>query len=285
VSLLGTALAIGLFAGAPALQDEKAAPPPLPAGGDYRIGPGDVLDIAVFDNPDLSRTPTVQTNGAIALPLLGEVPVGGLTVAEVKQKLTTLLARDYLVNPQVEVKVKEFQSQFVSVVGEVNNPGRKPLRGRTRLIDVLIEAGSFTPRASGEVVITRLEGSFEGGAKTLRLRLGGGPLTPQDQISLEVPLQNGDLITASAKYYVTVEGEVSHPNRYPIDGELTVSGAISLAGGLTRFGGNGVKVRRIDPESGKISILEVDLKSVRNGKAEDPPLVANDVITVPRRKF
>jgi polysaccharide export outer membrane protein len=266
-------------------QEKAPSPAAPPAGGDYRIGPGDVLDIAVFDNNDLSRTPTVQTSGAIALPLLGEVPVVGLTVAEVKQKLTTLLARDYLVNPQVEVKVKEFQSQFVSVVGEVNSPGRKPLRGRTRLIDVLIEAGGFTPRASGEIAITRLEGSFEGGAKTLRLRLSGGALTPQDQVNLEVALQNGDLISASAKYYVTVEGEVSHPNRYPIEGELTVSGAISLAGGLSRFGGNGVKVRRIDPETGKTTILEVDLKAVRNGKAEDPPLAANDVITVPRRKF
>ncbi len=78
---------------------------------------------------------------------------------------------------------------------------------------------------------------------------------------------------------------MSHPNRYPIDGELTVSGAISLAGGLGRFGGNGVKVRRMNPETGKTTILEVDLKAVRNGKAEDPPLMANDVITVPRRKF
>jgi polysaccharide export outer membrane protein len=285
-ALFRAGLVLALMAGALGRAQDKAPPQPAPsAAGDYRIGPGDVLDIAVFDNNDLSRTPTVQTSGAIALPLLGEVPVVGLTVAEVKQKLTTLLARDYLVNPQVEVKVKEFQSQFVSVVGEVNSPGRKPLRGRTRLIDVLIEAGSFTPRASGEVLITRLEGSFEGGGKTLRLRLGGAALTPQDQISLEVPLKNGDLITASAKYYVTVEGEVSHPNRYPIDGELTVSGAISLAGGLSRFGGNGVKVRRIDPETGKTTILDVDLKAVRSGKAEDPPLVANDVITVPRRKF
>ena len=283
-ALLRVGLALSL-ATAGLAQEKAATPSASPMGGDYRIGPGDVLDIAVFDNNDLSRTPTVQTSGAIALPLLGEVPVVGLTVAEVKQKLTTLLARDFLVNPQVEVKVKEFQSQFVSVVGEVNSPGRKPLRGRTRLIDVLIEAGGFTPRASGEIAITRIEGSFDGGAKTLRLRLGGGPLTPQDQVNLEVALQNGDLIAASAKYYVTVEGEVSHPNRYPIEGDLTVTGAISLSGGLSRFGGNSVKVRRLDPETGKTTILEVDLKAVRSGKAEDPPLRANDVITVPRRKF
>ncbi len=67
--------------------------------------------------------------------------MAGLTVAEVQRKITNLLAKDYLVNPQVEVKVREYQSQYVSVVGEVNSPGRKPLRGRTRLIDVLIEAG------------------------------------------------------------------------------------------------------------------------------------------------
>ena len=288
MALLGTLRALALLlATVAAAQEPPAAPPtPLqPEGSDYRIGPGDVLEVTVFDNNDLSRTPTVQTSGVIALPLLGEVPVAGLTVPEVKQKLTALLGRDYLVNPQVEVKVKEYQSQFVSVVGEVASPGRKPLRGQTRLIDILIEAGGFTPRASGDIVITRLEGSFEGGARTLRLRLAGGALTAEDQARLEVLLKDGDLVTASAKYYVTVEGEVAHPNRYPIEGDLTLTGAISLAGGLSRFGSNDVKVRRTDPETGKTTILEVDLKAVRSGKAEDPRIVANDVITVPRRRF
>jgi len=271
-------------------QAPPPAPPPVPADEkaailDYRVGPGDVLEITVFDNNDLSRTPTVQTSGVIALPLLGEVNVAGLSVVEVKQKLTTLLARDYLVNPQVEVKVKEYQSQFVSVVGEVNSPGRKPLRGRTRLIDVLVEAGSFTPRASGEVIITRLEGTFGGGAKTLKVYLGGGPLTPMDQVNLEVLLQNGDLITVSPKYYVTVEGEVERPNRYAIDGDLTVTGVISLAGGLNRFGGSRVKLRRIDAATGKTTILEIDLKAVRSGSAPDPHLLPNDVISVARRRF
>jgi polysaccharide export outer membrane protein len=202
---------IGFGLGASARGQESPSSPPtatLPpaVAPEYRVGPGDVLEVTVFGNDDLSRTATIQTSGVIALPLLGEVEVGGLTLAEVQRKLTTLLARDYLVNPQVEVKVKEYQSQFVSVVGEVNNPGRKPLRGRTRLIDVLVEAGGFTPRASGEIQIARREGSFEGGARILRMRLSGSAPSPQDQVNLEVPLKNGDLITASAKYYVTVEG-------------------------------------------------------------------------------
>jgi polysaccharide biosynthesis/export protein len=282
--------AVGLALAAPARSQAPAASPPAPvpspvAAPDYRVGPGDVLDVTVFGNDDLSRTSTVQTSGVIALPLLGEVQVAGLTLPEVQRKLTTLLARDYLVNPQVEVKVKEYQSQFVSVVGEVNSPGRKPLRGRTRLIDVLVEAGGFTPRASGDIQIARREGSFEGGARILRMRLSGSAPSPQDQVNLEVLLRNGDLITASPKYYVTVEGEIARPGRYPIEGELTITGAISTAGGLTRFGSSNLKVRRVDPETGQTRILDVDLKAVRRGKEPDLVLLSNDVVSVPRRLF
>ncbi len=211
--------------------------------------------------------------------------MAGLTVPEIKGKLTTLLAKDYLVSPQVEVKVREYQSQFVIAVGEVNAPGRKPLRGRTRLIDVLVDAGGFKPSASGEVVITRTDGTFDGGGRTLKLRLGSSALTPQDQVNLELPLRNGDIVTASPKYYVTVEGEVNRPGRYVLEGDLTVTGAISIAGGLTRFGSSDVKVRRTDPETLKISIVEVDLKAVRKGKDKDLPLQPNDVISISRRLF
>jgi len=251
---------------------------------DYRVGPGDVLEVEVFGNPDLSRVPTVQTNGMVALPLLGEVAVAGLTLAEVKTRLTGLLGRDYLVNPQVDVRVKEYQSQFVTVLGEVSTPGRRPLRGtQTRLIDVLVEAGGLTPRASGELIVSRADGTFEGGARTMRVVLGSPTLTPEEERRLQVPLRAGDLITASPKYYVTVEGEVVRPGRYVLDAALTVSGAISSAGGLTRFGSQRVKVRRIDGTTGSVQIFDVDLKAVRNGKKPDPPLQANDTISVSRR--
>jgi polysaccharide export outer membrane protein len=265
----------------------SAAPTTGPSSGsDYQVGPGDVLEVTVYDNPELSRIPTVQTNGGITYPLLGEIQVAGLTVSEVQRKITNLLAKDYLVNPQVEVKVREYQSQFVSVVGEMNSPGRKPLRGRTRLIDVLTEAGGFTPRASGEVLITRTDGTFDGDKKTLVVRLSASASpTLQDTVNLELPLRNGDIITASPKYFVTVDGEVNRPGRYAVESDLTVTGALSLAGGLTRFGSNTVKVRRTDAQSGKASLIEVDLKAVRNGKKPDVRLQPNDVLSVSRRIF
>ena len=281
---LALLLAALVLPGARMVAQEAPRPPATPAP-EYVVGPGDILQITVYGNEELSRAPTVQSNGTIGLPLLGDVAVTGLSTSEIQRKLTALLARDFLVNPQVEVKVKEYQSQFVSVVGEVNNPGRKALRGRTRLFDVLIEAGGFTPRASGEVVITRREGTFDNGGHSLRLQFSGASPAPKDLVNLEVPLQNGDLITASAKYYVTVEGEVVRPGRYPLEEETTISTAVIAAGGLTRFAKNDVRIRRVSPETGKTEILEADLKAIRNGKETDLLLRPNDVITVPRKLF
>jgi polysaccharide export outer membrane protein len=278
---------------APPAETPPAAPPAAAPGapvavpaptGDYEVGPGDVLEVNVFGNEDLSRIPTVQTNGAVSLPLLGEVQVAGLTVAEVQRKITNLLAKDYLVNPQVEVKVREYQSQYVSVVGEVNSPGRKPIRGRMRLIDALLESGGFKATASAEVMITRTDGTFDGGRRSINVRISSAA-SLQDQINLELPLKNGDIMTAMPKAFVTVDGEVNKPGRYAIESDLTVTGAVSLAGGLTRFGSSDVKVRRTDPQTGRTTILEVSLKDVRNGKKPDVPLHPNDVISVARRIF
>jgi polysaccharide export outer membrane protein len=275
---------------APRAQPQAQATPaptpsasPAPIAPEYRVGAGDVLEVVVLGNDDLSRTPTVQTGGTVTLPLLGEVAVAGLTVPEIKTKLTELLGRDYLVRPQVEVTVKDYQSQFVTVLGEVASPGRKPLRGRTRLVDVLVDAGGFGPRASGEVTVNRMDGTFDDGTRTRTLRFAAGSLSADAQAGLETTLRHGDMVSASPKYYVTVEGEVNRPGRFVLENDLTVSGAVSLAGGLTRFGSQGLKLRRLDVATGRTTIVEIDLKDVRNGKQPDPRLLPNDVVMVSRK--
>jgi polysaccharide biosynthesis/export protein len=260
-----------------------ATPTPTPGsaeGAEYRVGAGDVLDVTVFGYPDYSRTAAVQSNGTVVLPLLREVAVASLTIPEIKTKLTTLLARDYLQRPQVEVKVKEYQSQFIIVTGEVNTPGRKPLRGRMTVFDALTEAGGFSPNASGELVITRTDGSFSGGGKTLRLQLSG---SAKDIVNLEVPLRNGDLITSSRKYHVSVDGEVARPGRFTLEPDLTVTGAISLAGGFTRFGSRKVTIRRVNAETHATEIHKVNIEDVQKGKKPDFPLQPGDTIIVGRK--
>jgi protein involved in polysaccharide export with SLBB domain len=128
-----------------------------------------------------------------------------------------------------------------------------------------------------------MDGTFDDGTRTRTLRFAAGSMTPDAQAGLETTLRHGDMVSASPKYYVTVEGEVNRPGRFVLENDLTVSGAVSLAGGLTRFGSQGLKLRRLDVATGRTTIIEVDLKDVRNGKRPDPRLLPNDVVMVSRK--
>lgn len=280
IARLGGALALALRL----LESFAFAQAPVSNPDEYRVGAGDVLEVAVIGNEEASRITTISPGGTVTLPLIGEVPVAALTLPEVRQRITDLLAKDYLVNPQVDVRVKEYGSQFALVVGEMRTPGRHPLRSSTRLIDILMASGGFTAQASGEVVVNRVDGTFPDGAKSLRVRITTTNPTARDQAALETPLHAGDVVVAAPKAYVIVEGEVARPGRFAIDGNLTITGAISIAGGLTRYGSSSMKVRRLGTD-GKTEILSVDLKAIRKGRAEDMLLRADDVVTVSRRLF
>lgn len=277
---LGGALALALRL----LGSHAFAQAPVSNPDEYRVGAGDVLEVAVIGNEDASRVTTISPGGTVTLPLIGEVPVAALTLPEVRQRIIDLLAKDYLVNPQVDVRVKEYGSRFALVVGEMRTPGRRPLRSNSRLIDMLMDSGGFTAQASGEVVVTRVDGTFPDGTKTLRVRVATTNPTTKDQAALETPLRAGDIVVAAPKAYVIVEGEVARPGRFPIDGNLTVTGAISMAGGLTRYGSSSAKVRRTGAD-GKSEILSVDLKAIRKGRVDDTVLQADDVVTISRRLF
>jgi polysaccharide export outer membrane protein len=259
-----------------------------PADADYRVGPGDVLEIEVYDDPDLSGLVTVQHGGEISFPLLGDVAVSGLTAREVRETLTRLLAKDYLVDPQVAVKVKEHRSQWVTLVGEVQRPGKYFLQGSKTLLELLTEAGGFTPQASGEVVVSRPEASAangDGGAEPVRIFLSPDQPPSQQKSALALQLVNGDIVTATATQFFYVSGEVKNPGSYPITPGLTVLKAVSVAGGLTKFGSKGkVEILRKGrgSDSGRV---KVDLGDIEGGKKPDVPIQAEDIIKVGKRVF
>ncbi|HET7745667.1 MAG TPA: polysaccharide biosynthesis/export family protein [Vicinamibacteria bacterium] len=271
---------------APAPAPQGAASSSAPADPDYRVGPGDVLEVTVVGLPELSRVATVQPDGTLNLPVAGAVPAAGKTTAQVRGELARLLAREYLrSDPLVEVVVREYKSQFVTVLGEVTTPGRRTLRGATRLIDVLIESGGFTRGASGEIVIARVDGTFPEGARTRNIRISSAGMSALDQQNLEMAMRHGDVVTALSKPFVTVLGEVVRPGKYAMEAEATVSQAVATAGGLTRFGSTKVRLRRVDAATGRSETITVDLKDVRAGKDPDPRVANNDEITVSRRLF
>jgi polysaccharide export outer membrane protein len=248
-------------------------PPP-----EYRVGPGDVLEVIVAGRPDLSRLPTVQPTGAIFLPRAGEVKVAGATTGEIAARVAPLLVAEDLETPEVSVRLREYQSQFVWVYGEVLHPGRKPLREGTRLIDALLDAGGLTAQASGEVTIGRQKGTFADGSHSLVIRLGGKDPSPEELETLSRYLQSGDTVVASTQHWVTLSGEVRRPGRYPLEDDTTLSRLIESAGGLTPFGNEKVTVRHPDT-----SEVEVDLGAVRDGEAVDPVLSPGDHVMVKAR--
>src|SRR5437867_9092438 len=127
--------------------------------GEYRIGPEDLLDVAVWNNAAISRAVPVRPDGKISIPLLNEVQAAGLTPLELRDVLVKRLA-DYMPSPEVSVIVREVHSFKVSVIGEIKTPGRYELKSRATVLDVLAQAGPFSDFATrGRIFVLRLNGT------------------------------------------------------------------------------------------------------------------------------
>jgi len=131
--------------------------PPAATGADYRIGVGDVVEIAVWRNETMTRTVPVRPDGRISLPLINDVPAAGLTPAALRDALTAKLSA-YIAEPVVSVIVREVNSFKASVVGQVRTPGRIDIVGQVTVLDAIAQAGGLTEFASrGRIVLLRQE--------------------------------------------------------------------------------------------------------------------------------
>lgn len=126
---------------------------------DYRIGASDLLDIKVFQADELSREVRVDAHGDITLPLIGKVPVAGLTQSEAEQKLASIMQQNLLQNPQVTVFIKEHTAQRVTIEGQVKKPGVYPIAGQTSVLQAIAMAeGPSDLAATDKVVLFRRQG-------------------------------------------------------------------------------------------------------------------------------
>lgn len=151
----------------------------------YAIGPGDVLEISVWKNPDLTSTVPVRPDGRISVPLLGDVQAAGMTPLALKQTLTDGY-KEYVTAPGVSVVVKEIHSRKIYVTGEVATPGVYDLQPRAKLMQALALAGGLTPYAKGRVVVLR--DSRDGkGDRRFEIEIGSivSGKKPQDNLLLE----------------------------------------------------------------------------------------------------
>lgn len=136
---------------------------------DFLLGPEDVVEVTVWRNQDLSRTVIVRPDGMISLPLIGDVQASGLTAAQVGERISKRLT-EYKENPSVSVSVKEINSYYIYVVGEVTRPGKYPLKSYATVLQGVSLAGGFTQYASkNKMAVMRLARNSAGDDRQIRI--------------------------------------------------------------------------------------------------------------------
>lgn len=285
-----------------ALLNEQAM---FPADeGEYVLGPDDVLQIKVLKEENLDKTVTVSSDGFITYPLLGDLRVDGLSTAQIDAQITSLLARDYLVDPEVIVEVVKQRSKKVYIMGLVKQPGYHEIPGDQRLLGTLLAAGgpvSFNTEArllrlpKGDMmgtesvdtmspVIIDLQRLFVEGDQTQNIILRDG------DVLMVAEKNTGGISTDAApalgpdQFYVV--GSVVNPGVYTYKQNDTVLDAVLRAGGFTEFASrNSTKVVR--ESNGKTRTFQVRMKDVmeRGEMDKNITIMPGDMIIVPESFF
>lgn len=211
--------------------------------GDYVIGPGDKLDIQVWENPDLGGTVEVSRSGDFSFPLIGKVHAAGLSVFALEKKLTQKLAAGYLVSPQVRVRITEYSNQKVFLFGAVKKPGSYVIKGKTSILELISSMGGITDDTGVTAIIVRPESPQR---KNKPLAVDQARAEEIIRVDLErlaageggknIFVMPGDSIYVKKVQKIFVTGEVRKPGKFNWEKNLTVREAISLAGGPSKAG-------------------------------------------------
>lgn len=243
---------------------------------EYELGEGDLLKITVYDNPDLTTEVRVSGEGKITVPLIGEVQVKSLTATAIGRKLAGLFADGYIKNPQVSVFILEYKSKKVTALGEFTKPGLIEMRGNSTLMEMISNAGGITANAGETLYIQR--NIIKGGTNhkdDITITVDLVKLLEGGDITLNVPVLDGDSIYVPKAAFVYVNGEVRNPGAFKITKGLTVLRSITLAGGFTQKASK--KGTEIVRKSGN---------SEKTIKAKMDDLVqTDDIIVVPESLF
>jgi polysaccharide export outer membrane protein len=231
------------------------APTERAAAVEYRLQAGDVIRITVFQNPDLTTEARVSEAGGISYPLLGSVPLAGMTLPEAEQKIAGMLRDGGFVNqPQVNILPLQTRGNQVAVMGQVNRPGRYPLESlNNRVSDLLAAAGGPNSTAADSVVVV---GHRDGQAfrQEIDIRKLFQKGTDQDLL-----LEGGDTLFVDRAPVFYIYGEVQHPGAFRLERDMRVMQAIATGGGLTAKGTErGIRIQRKGP-NGQTEELEPQL--------------------------
>lgn len=253
--------------------------PPAPAAPALTIGVGDLVDVVIYDSPELSGRFRVNEKGEVEMPLLGSVHVDGLTAEQAAKLIQDRYVAAEILQPEstrATVFIEEYASQGITITGEVKNAGVYPALGVRMLNDVLTAAGGVLPTASAKVIVTHRSAPQH--AETVEYNPAAlKPVIPAVQVF------PGDTIMVPRAGVVYVAGNVVKPGAYLLDGRepLTALEAVTLAGGTSQA----PALRRVQLvrklEGGRKEMMIVPLSRIYKGKAPDVALVDGDILYVP----
>ncbi len=239
------------------------------------IGPGDLLDLTVFDVPELVLKVRVDANGVVSLPLMGDLKLAGMTVRDAQRFIARELVEQKMVKePQVSLFIEEFATQGITVYGEVNTPGIYPLMGPHRLYDAISAAGGLTLKSGATVTI--LHATQRDHPQVITLS-DANPVEHAD-----VTIYPGDKIIVSKAGVVYVLGEVNKPGAFLMEDNTSISvlKATALAGGTTKLASLKDSVILRKSPQGTVE-TRISLDKIYHGKASDLELQAEDIVFVP----
>lgn len=263
----------------------------------YCVGSGDILSINVWGESDLDKEVVVDQDGTINYPLLSNVHVAGLSIKQIDDKITRMLELDYLVNPEVGVRIIEYHSQKILVLGEIKNPGLYVLTGVTSLLEIISRAGGVSDNVGNKISIFR---SIEhrriasGSEDITTLTEGISPISidpdellKKGNLAYNIPLQSEDVIIFADKkdanileQKVYISGQIKRPGAYDYQKGLTALNLCIMAGGFEKAASSNRAILTRNVEEQR-KVFKINLNMIKKGKKQDIQLQSGDRLYIP----
>ncbi len=271
----------------------------ISAGESYSLGPGDIISVFIFAGGEqqIAVDLTVSDRGYVNFPFIGSIMARGMTSSELEHAVSIPLKKDYFVDPQIHIRIKEYHSLHFSISGAVKKPGKYEMKAATTIMDLIAKAEGVTLERGNIAYILRESLDFTGKKKSDRekgaekgyqpIKVNLLKLLDEGDMSHNITLVPGDSVYIplakglnqdESKVYVS--GEVKKPDLYTYQPGLTALSVCIMAGGFDKYAApNRTTIVRI--ENGEQKVIKIDLEEVIKGKIQDLPLKPGDRINVP----
>jgi len=250
-----------------------------PLEENYLIGPEDLLEIEAYNVEELKKTVRVNSQGDIALPLVGILSIKGLTTSEAEQLIARKLDK-YVQETVVTVFIKEYKSQRISVLGAVKKSQVFAITGQRYLLDMLLMADGLAAEAGSVCYVIRPTLKTNSNSKAETIVIDLDELIMRGNFGLNIPVFAGDIINVPKGGIFFVDGEVKTPGVYTMKGKTSLVQAITMAQGVgPNASTDDIRIFR-DNGKGEREIIEVDYDNIKSGNQPDTMIAENDIIIV-----